>query len=130
MTRIISEPELANSSTGRSRTLSNLGKDFLSWKKANFLRDASKSLSHRQISRDPLRSSDGRVADGVADNFHTQTDALLTALLTTVKRCGFSRKLVRNSTLDQVLQWLIGFWWGELHRTTIEPSTRQFGLPA
>jgi len=28
------------------------------------------------------------------------------------------------------VSWLIGFWWGELHRTTIEPSTRQFGLPA
>jgi len=27
-------------------------------------------------------------------------------------------------------KWLIGFWWGELHRTTIEPSTRQFGFPA
>ena len=29
------------------------------------------------------------------------------------------------------VRWLIGFWRGEaLHRTTIEPSTRQFGLPA
>ena len=66
-----------------------------------------KSLSHRQISREPQRPSGGRVADGVADNCHAQADALLTALLTTVTRQRFSRNLVRNSILDQVLQWAV-----------------------
>ncbi len=26
--------------------------------------------------------------------------------------------------------WLFGFWRGESHLTTIDPSTRQLGLPA
>jgi hypothetical protein len=28
------------------------------------------------------------------------------------------------------LKWLFGFWRGHVHRTTIDPSARQFGFPA
>ena len=77
------------------------------WKSPTFCERQRKPLSHWQISREPQRPSCGRVAGGDAGNCQTHADALLTALLTTVKRQRFSRNLVRNSILNQGLQWAV-----------------------
>ena len=44
---------------------------------------------------------------------------------------AFSQTIVGAKGLEPVVFWFIGFWRGlPAHRTTIDPSTRQFGLPA
>jgi glycosyl hydrolase family 25 len=48
--------------------------------------------------------------------YHFVDNALATSLAT--------------SGSEKLKNWLIGFWRGELHLTTIDPSTRQFGFPA